>query len=363
MSCSRITVIAMSLTLGAFGSLCSWSQPVEPVHLREAPSERPSFPLDPGQEWYVKESYLLWHPSEDDVDWGNRIGFNIGSEIDLSVRVKQPDFGWYSGVRLAAGRYLPKHDHWDVSLTATYFYANAEDQASPKMAKNGLLQTSWAVNDAPTAFNKGEATWRLNFLTWDLGLGRNAFLSSKITAHPFLALRAVLAYENIGSRCSFVEGKTPAVAGDFKFRFKGSNDFWGVGPRLGSDFTYYIKKCWTLLGSFSGSVLLGSYKVDENMSLYRSLRPITNKFTASDQGFAIRGNLEGSLGMGWEKWAYDHTVRIAPSFVVEAAQWYDMNQWMTLGNLAAGTPSNDQIGRRHGDLTLWGFNFNLQVDF
>ena len=365
MSCSRTKIIGMSLMLGTASQLCGWGQPVAPVHLQEVPSESLSFPLDQNQQWYVKETYLLWHPSEDDVDWADRIGFNTSSDsdFDLSVRMKKPDFGWYSGVRLAAGRYLPKHDHWDVSLTGTYFYANAENSSSPRLAKGDILQTAWANNSPALGYNNGEGNWRLNFFTADLALGRNTFVSSKIAAHPFLSLRGVFINEHNASRLSFKERLIPAVLGDAKFKSKGRNSFWGIGPRFGTDFTYYMMSSWTLLGSLSGSVLLGGYKVHEDMTLFRSILPRTNKFTTKDYGVAIRGNLEGSLGLGWEKWFKQHTVRLAPSFVVEAAQWYDMNQWMTLGNLNSSVPSNSQISRRHGDLTLWGFNFNLQVDF
>jgi hypothetical protein len=231
------------------------------------------------------------------------------------------------------------------------------------LAKGGILQTAWVNNNPALGYHKGEGNWRLNFFTVDLALGRNTFVSSKIAAHPFLALRGVFVNEHDASKLSFEEGATPAVLGDAKFKSKGRNNFWGVGPRIGTDFTYYMQPTWTLLGSFSGSVLLGSYGVHEEMTLFRSIVPRTNKFTAKDSGFAIRGNLEGSIGLGWEKWFKHRTVRLAPSFVFEAAQWYDMNQRMSLGDLNSAEPTNNQIGRRHGDLTLWGFNFNLQVDF
>ena len=363
MSCSRTTLIAVSLMLGAACQLSGWGQPMEPVHLRAQPAENPSFPLSQDQQWYVKESYLLWHPSEDDVDWADRGSFSTTSDVDISVRIKKPDFGWYSGVRLAAGRYLSHHDHWDVSLTGTYFYANTEDHSSPSFAKNGILRTTWAVNDPSIGFNKGEGTWRLNFFTADMALGRNVFISSKITAHPFLALRGVFVNENDAAHYTFRDTSPSPVIGNVKFKFKGQNNFWGVGPRLGSDFTFYMKKYWTLIGSLSGSVLMGSYAVGETMHLNQAIFPSTHRFRATDNGFAVRGNLEGSLGFGWEKWVRDHTFRVAPSIVLEAAQWYDMNQWMTLGNMIPSSASNSEFSRRHGDLTLWGFNFNLQVDF
>jgi hypothetical protein len=364
------TVVASSLMIMGSEPLWSWGQPRMGAEANSRSLVEPSFPLNEHQDWYVRESYLLWSPHEDDVDWANRFSTISSSNIDLKVRMKKPDFGWYSGARLAIGRYLPNHDYWDASLISTYFYAENKNHASPHRESGGTLISTWSPVSQAINYDEGKSTWRLNFFTWDLALGRNLFLSSKITAHPFFSLRTFLIYEKQAARYRGQQGifNLPTMV---SAKFEGYNNSWGIGPRLGSEFTYYLNKFWTLMGSFSGSVLLGSYQVGERVKT-RTVNvsdPTNNDnhaFHISDHGFAIRPNLEGSIGMGWEKWVKRNRVRIAPSIIFEASQWFDMNQWIVLRSPRVPAPTSLQYystSRRHGDLTFLGFTFNLQTDF
>lgn len=361
-------------------SLWGWGQARGPAIMPAEESEKvappsASFPLNAHQDWYMRESYLLWSPHEDDVDWANRFSSFVSSDgVDVKVTMKKPDFGWYSGVRLAVGRYLPHHDHWDISLITTYFYADTKNHTSPNRAKGGTLNSTWSPFPYLANYDKGESVWRLNFFTWDLAAGRNLYLSSKIVAHPFFALRTFLIYEEqsahyAGQLTQILSSGAPRIR-EVAAKFKGHNDSWGIGPRVGSDFTYYLNKFWTLLGSLSGSVLFGNFDTGEKIRTHIADSAVLNEsnhfFRVSSDGFAVRANLEGSIGMGWEKWMRRNRVRVAPSVVFEAVQWYDVNQWVVLRNQATFDPQDLQYyhtDRRHGDLTFLGFTFNLQVDF
>lgn len=364
------TFAATSLVVLSTQTLWSWGQPrIGASNATESSIGADAFPLNDEQGWYTRESYLLWSPHEDDVDWAAKFTADMTSEIEMKTKLKKPDFGWYSGVRLALGRYLPNHDHWDISLISTYYYANTKNHSSPNGEKGGSLISMWSPIAPSFNSSSGQGTWRLNFFTWDLAFGRNLFVSSKITAHPFFSLRSYLIYDNQSAR---VEGALHSANFDQELtvRFKGYNDSWGIGPRVGSDFTFYLNKFWTIVGSLSGSVLLGSYHVGEEIrNKYVDLITGTKErfnYNVSDHGYDIRSNLEGSIGMGWEKWVSRNRVRIAPSVVFEAAEWFDMNQWIVLRNHSSTSPTQLQYyssDRKHGDLTFLGFTFNLQVDF
>ncbi len=370
MSRTITALVAASLASLSTQTLWSWGQPRIPSSDTAQPSiNQDVFPLNNEQGWYTRESYLLWSPHEDDVDWGVKFSTEVTPDVDIKTQIKKPDFGWYSGARIAVGRYLPHHDHWDISLISTYFYANTENHASPSKSKGGSLISTWSP--VPTIFNysEGKGSWRLNFFTWDLAFGRNLFLSSKITVHPFFTLRSYLIYDNQAARYSGSINESNLQQQSLT-KFKGYNNSWGLGPRLGSDFTFYLNKFWTIVGSLSGSVLLGSYKVGEELrnKFVNNLSNTTTKinYNVSDHGYTVRSNLEGSIGMGWEKWVNRNRIRVAPSIVFEAAEWFDMNQWIALKSQATINPTTlnyFSTDRKHGDLTLLGFTFNLQVDF
>ncbi len=361
------TFVATSLVVLNTQDLWSWGQPrtlPDPPSRGQSSDVQETFPLNDQQGWYTTESYLLWKPHEDDIDWGVKFFSGSTSNVSVNTQLKKPDFDWSSGVRIAIGRYLPNHDHWDLSVISTYFYSDTHNESSPNPSKGGSLLAMWSPTAPTFNFSEGEGSWRLNFFTWDLACGRNLFLSSKIHAHPFFSLRSYLIYEDQSAKFSGTNATRNNVQ-TASLKFKGFNDSWGIGPRVGSDFTFYLNKFWTIIGSLSGSVLLGSYKVSEKIE--NQINATGNSFKISDHGYDIRSNLEGSIGMGWEKWVSRNRVRIAPSVVFEAAEWFDMNQWIVVRNHSSFAPVTNlqyyTTDRKHGDLSFLGFTFNLQVDF
>src|SRR5271169_2917049 len=95
--------------------LTAWGKPR--YALETPPATGPgvnNFPLQQDQAWYVKESLLIWHPYEDDIDFGTH--YSGESDSSFKMAPHAPKFKWGTGVRLGIGRYLPHHELWDVSL-------------------------------------------------------------------------------------------------------------------------------------------------------------------------------------------------------------------------------------------------------
>jgi hypothetical protein len=349
----------------------------------EQPSSPSHFPLSPDQEAFTEVSYLLWKPHLRDLDFGvkNAATLGGGSTPDLfNIKLEKPSSEWDSGARVAIGKYLPHHDAWDIAVCATYFYGNADKTSKANLQHGEGIAPDFGQNTFSVPSNKSSVNWRLNFFTWDLSIGRLFNLPSSITIHPYAGLRGALIDQDYHLK-SF--GQIPATTSNFEVetdtqKFKASSEFWGIGPRIGTNFVFEFCKHWSILGNIAASILYGRYDVKEksitqDLALILTAPPFTDTtnetLKAKDHGYVIRPNLEGSFGLGWETWVQNNSIRLAPSFVLESSVWFAQNQFFDLfsdGTILASLdhpiPEFETV-RRHGNLVFTGFTFNFQVDF
>lgn len=317
------------------------------------------FPFNADQGWFVEQSYLLLKPTLGDLEYGNMIT-NKGSSTngDFKIKVKSPEFEWDSGVRLGLGRYLPNHDKWDVSFYTTYFYGETEDHSSGDLNKLKGLATSYDPFVLILSENT-KATWRLNYFVLDLMLGRQFSMTPEIIFHPYIGLRGSMIYtdfksNNFGDISVTIQGTTSSGSGRSKVKMK--EDFWGIGPRIGTNFNYKFSGNWSFLSNLAASFLYGHYHVKEKSQSTLALAAISFPFASKslDHDDAIRINLEGALGLGWETWFQNNTIRLAPNIQFEGSLWFDMNDFFKPVSV---------FSQDHGNLGLMGLTFNLQVDF
>lgn len=356
----------MTLSLHSWGS---WREhtltpPIEP------PIAQDKFPLRDAQGWFTEESYLIMKPHEDNLWYSSKLGRkgDPGVSFEFDLKKETPDFGWYSGVRINIGRYLEHHDHWDISLATIYYYASSEDHTDANFSKGKSLTSRWAVLP-PTPMSKADVTWRLNYFTWDLSIARFYQMTNWFYLHPLIGLRAAYITQNYhchsSAKFSYVSG-IQTIPLEFTEKFKATNHNWGIGPRIGTDLQFNFRRHWSLLGSLSGSLLLGSYDVKEKIhgTFKEHITLITENDHIREEAFSVRANLEATIGFGWEKWLNKHTVRIAPSFLFEATEWFDINHFFEIRTTPK--PGDITLVKKippSGSLGLMGFSINLQVDF
>lgn len=334
------------------GSLLAWNHSIA----KDAtPADfKKDYPFSQDQGWYTEESYLLLKPSMENIWYGNKI-----KQVDVNlsknhIKILDPEFQWSSGVRLSIGRYLPRHDGWDTSLTTAYLYSDADNKN--KVAPNQLVGFNSSYSSG-LPFNSGQFGWRLNYWTVDFSLGRSFQMTPHIVFHPYTGLRGSWQYQHTTSKVN------ATVPGTFiTSKEKIGNDFWGVGPRFGTNFIYYFRNHFSLLANLAASLLVGGQhlKRDLNFDIITT-QAVSRRIRSHDRLNVIRSNLEAMMGLGWETWVKNHTIRIAPSACLEGSLWFSMNQLYHIYN--ADSNFDNIETRCHGNLGLMGVSFNLQVDF
>lgn len=350
---------------------------IPPLQTSPAIPSSASFPLNADQGWFVSPSLLVWRPYQDDIDSGFSLTIPSVTPTISKDKTQNVRFKWGTGVRLSLGRYLPKHEQWDVVFASTYFYSDTDQTIHGKgfsaqslsLTQLKTITEGWNPRLLGTSL-KTRLNWKINYFTWDLAAGRLYRLTPKIVVHPYLCLRSMLIYEEYSNRN---ESVAVSALQSFELRkttFKTFNNVWGVGPRLGSDFGFYFGRGWSLMGGLSGAITMGRYNIREKINGFILADPnnpsVPAKLKIQDADTNMHANLEGNIGLGWEKWVRGHSVRLAPSFIFEVTQWFLINNWIAT-NLPTTTPGDPDWGmlsaRRMGDLGFLGFTLNLQIDF
>ena len=336
-------------------SLDGWgrSQPAPaPIHK--------DFYINPKQEWFVETSYLLWKPYLENLDFANVVKDShqqLNPSSTVSTNIKKPEFSWDSGVRFSFGRYLPHHDQWNISATMTYFYGDADRKIHVNPAdKKGITPTYGPINNPVfIAAQKFEGSWTLNYFCWDLALARQVGMTNTITVQPLIGLRALLTYQDYKTK-SFREYTPPfsLISPSVKYGFQANTQFWGVGPRVGFNLGAYTRYSVAFLGRMAGALIYGPSKIDTTTTSLQMPSFLQTKDKAKDKDALFRGNLEGALGLGWDAWVRNNTVRVAPTLLYEGTLWWNMNRYFE---------PLEVFSENHGVLALMGVTFNLQVDF
>lgn len=360
---------ASSLLTLALHSWGNWREQAQQT-ANDPPPMGDRFPLSPTQGWFVEESYLILKPHEDNIWYAakqKREG-SAGNYYDFNLKKKTPDFGWYSGVRINIGRYLEHHDLWDISLTTTYYYASSEDTTHADLSQGTSLVSRWATL-IPGPMDTASVVWRLNYFTWDLSIARFYQMTQKLSVHPLIGLRAAYISQSYHDRSSgsfdHFTGKE-IVPYTFYEKLKATNNQWGIGPRMATNLQFNFGHRWYLLGTLGGSILLGSYTVKESLHnrYTKDGRIGAENDHIKESAYSVRANLEAAFGLGWEKWFRNRTVRLAPSFLFEATEWYDLNQFFEIRT--ESNPGDIALVKKippSGSLGLMGFSINLQADF
>ncbi len=348
-----------------------------PPSLLPTPDPAPTtltFPLNDDQAWFVKPSLLVWRPYQDDIDTGFTLAIPSTAPVVSKDKTQNVDFNWGTGVRLNIGRYLPHHEQWDVTLASTYFYSDTKQTIKGKGFGSSSITDLVVISGGwnPELLGpslKTNLNWRINYFTWDLAIGRLYNLTPKFVIHPYLCLRTALMYEKYSDKNQSRGFMSSGAVALLSTTFKASNSVWGIGPRLGSDFMFNFGRGWSFIGGLSGTIVMGRYHINENVKGYivrDGLTPSpTVRLKIHDADTMMRTNLEGNVGLGWEKWVRKHSVRIAPSFMFEVTQWFLINNWVatSLPNTTGSPDWGMNSARRMGDLGFLGFTVNLQVDF
>lgn len=298
-------------------------------------------PLTDGYGLFFKVDALCWHVYEGQSDYV--IKSKNASDQPIDGKSCQAHFDWDFGFRVGAG-YLFEHDGWDSALTFTWFQTDAHDKV--RASTNGSLFPEMGL---PGEFAQtAKVRWEIDYFVIDGELARSFFVSK------FLSLRPLFGFETawIEQNRRFQE---LVVA-------KSRNDFWGIGPRLGVDTTWFFNSHFSMFANISGALLWGNFDVKDKQKLPGSANP---KYTRSNGDFhAIVPNLKTLVGVQWETNFNDDANHLGIQLGYEFQYWWRQNQILDISSTyALLLPEVPKYERQSGDLSINGVTIEFRLDF
>ncbi len=273
---------------------------------------------------------------------------------------------WDVGMRLGLAYVLP-HDGWDLNFSWLHFNPGRKHHS---MHGNGstVLFPSLAASTDPIAINnacrEAKGHWNLNFNQFDAELGREFFVSKRLTLRPHAGLRA-----------DWIEQKVKVEYDDFIFGALPDNnevnvryhdDWWGVGLDAGLDTQWELGSGWSILANLGLAILYGEHSIDfkeKNSPAFsngvNSSTSLPNKIYAKlkEEIHIAHPVLDLQLGLQWERLVNGCLISVHAGW--ENHVYFSQNQFPNF----CDDFNYGKFFANQGDLTLQGWTLGLRLDF
>ncbi len=326
----------------------------------------PAFLSENGCGFSLSGDLLYRKAKLDNLDFAVRVTQDYPSlpttstTITMNEQIYQPNFHWGWGFRVDAGYTFFPQDDWETDFVWTYLYNKAsEHTTSPEsvfseQAPSVVLIPTWAQVLSGISFFIEDASshWKLHFNTFDLELARNYFVSKFFSMRPLISLRGAWIKQDfsISYQAIPLEGVSIPTVGEME------NNYWGIGPRLGTDLFWQVVSHWGFYGNISASLLYGRFLVKQDFNIAAPNEDLV--FNYKKNLWRARPNVDLGLGTEVEFFmgqndAYHLTMGIG----------YEVSYWFMQNMLQRTELTTGDFQEENGDLAMQGWNFHVRFDF
>jgi hypothetical protein len=195
-----------------------------------------------GYGFTTMAEFTYWNAFDD----GLTVAFQVNSDKSTnssSIRPLTMDSDWQPGFRVGIG-YNAVYDDWWTDLNYTYFRSRDTISRNP-FTKNSIFLVSILENPLVNQGNNLSTNdfnlhWKLGVDLLDLEMGRNFFVSNRLSLSPFASVRGVWIRRHIkvnsdGTQDTQSNSSTgrQTITQNWTDSLRMKQDIWAVGPRIG----------------------------------------------------------------------------------------------------------------------------------
>lgn len=374
---------------------CNICPPICPI----TPKANPC--VDCGLNIYGTVDFIYWTAREQGTAFGATSGFrSFGTGTPVSGtptgKVIQPHNKWRPGFKIGLGIDFC-HDGWDLYTQYTWFRSNSGSRsttingvpslvgtllsAGPGITGTTLSDSYWGIAtgapqffggvvgnvDAagatpvaqPMQFQTVRGSWNLHFNVIDLELGRNFYISPRLTLRPHFGLKGTWQKQQL--HVSFSNPVTALGAfftndpsNSVNMRNKFSN--WGIGPRAGINTAWHFYRLFSLVGDIAVTGLLDHFSATRFDTRHEVVGGVVSNDSAvhlKNSFYTFAPVVEWMLGFRFEKWTLHNDYHFAFDAGWESQHWLFQNQFIR----AYSAESNN------GTLGMHGLTLKARFDF
>lgn len=378
---------------------CNICPPICPITPKATPC------VECGFNMYGTVDFIYWTAREQGTAFGATSGFrSVGSPAPVSGtptgKVLHPHNKWSPGFKVGLG-FDFCHDGWDLYGQYTWFRSNSGTRTTtvngvptligtftggPVVIGTTLADCYWGISSgapqflggfvgsvdaagtSPVAtanglvFQTARGSWNLHFNVFDLELGRNFYISPRLTLRPHFGLKGTWQKQQLKVSFSnpvttvgtfFVNDSTESVSMKNKF------STWGIGPRAGLNTAWHFYRLFSLVGDVAVTGLLDHFSATRFDTQHQVPIPFSGIFE-NDSAVHLKNSfytfapvVEWMLGFRYEWWALHNDHHTAIDIGWESQHWLFQNQFIR----AYYAESNN------GTLGMHGLTLKVRLDF
>lgn len=308
-----------------------------------------------GADVFFTADFIYWSVREEGLNFANTGYAAGGTAVSTLSRgsTYAPSFTWRPGFKVGMGLQMA-HDGWDV--TAEYTWLNngtrSKSVTNPTTATYDLTPT-FIIDPINTyvAVDTASGSWKSNFNTADLDLGRQYFISHYLILRPFAGLKASWQKQNYNVTYGTTTGSTTTYE-----RSASTERFFGIGLHTGMDAAFQFDQNWSMYGDFAISALASHFNLSQTATTYNVTGTTTTASNYLGKYKAIYNTitpvLELGMGLRWDYWFNDDSYHVGLSLGWEQQLWWNMNRFATI--MEPGYA---------GNLSMQGVTFKFRFDF
>lgn len=351
----------------------------------------PARPVTCNGDWMITVAGVYWNANQDGMEYAIdnhvRTLLEIPSAVEdilplnnlIDASYVTPNFDWDFGFKIGLG-YNTTCDGWDIGATWTWYRSKARDHVEAEFSENHTLIALWSAYNDPlghaTFASDIETSWELQLNLIDIELGREFWVSKKMTFRPFIGLRIAFIDQEFDIQH---KGGSWLVDDDGPLNnlVELDNDFQGVGVRTGLNSIFHLGCGWGIYGDLGVSIVYGRFDINEketNREAYNLYDKIPIMET-KDHFRASRAMLDLGLGIQWGGLFCECQYGITVSLGWEQHLFFDQNQFWRVNRIDTFTDIDNGLGvtqndsgensyyQRRGDLSTQGATLKVVFEF
>ncbi len=327
-------------------------------------------------DFYLSADFIYWTAVQDNLvfaetDFEPLSGTIIDNQVWNTGRTYRVNNSYSPGFKVGGGMVFD-YDGWDLDFQFTWYrttntcgnLTGSVDRINGTGLFNPFLFQSVFPN-LPVNFadRSVSASWRLSYNEFDLGFGRDFFISKKLTLRPHFGIRAGWISQRFISTWNLTN--TSQTGSQWLTRsntMTNRSKFWNAGFRSGLDTSWMFTRNWSMYGDVAFSTLwsrFSSSRIDV-ATTEGSTDPnsnVSNFQTVNRENVNYKLVPVLEMGMGIRSdWYFgdndDYRLRLQAGW--EQQVWIGTNEFYSIAALSNFSS---------GNLSLQGFTLEARFDF
>ncbi len=347
-----------------------------------------------GQGVYITADFTYWTAREQGTSFATTSGFESFGSTEIpstsTGKVIRPATKWRPGFKAGIGLDFC-HDGWDVYAEYTWFRLNPGNTSKSVVTTDNpiasiggpagvsgvvLFDNFWGVNGAPQfvaaaiantlatpsvsvvqspTFQRVQGKWKLDFNVVDLELGRNFYISRRLTLRPHVGLKGEWQKQKLTvtfDRNLTTQGVITSTLQTKTMNNKFSN--WGIGVRAGVDTAWHLARLFSIFGDVAITGLWEHFNAKRfDFLQFETTHQTSSNVHIKNDFFTFAPVFEWMLGLRFEWWTECNDFHFAFDAGWENQIWLFQNQFVRTYSTES---DNSTLG-------LQGLTIKARLDF